>query len=103
MKKVPATTVDVVEPILEIRTSETDDDESDKDVAWSSSLVVPVPFKDVADIATFSDNNGVAGDRSSSSCDRLLRCGCSNDNGNVAVVVDDKWKASTGVTVGDAI
>ena len=93
MKKVPATTVDVVEPILEIRTSEIDNDDEDVVITGSSSLLLVdpvVPFKDVADvIPTISDNNGrVAGDRSSSFCDRLLRCGCKNDNGNFFVVVD---------------
>jgi hypothetical protein len=92
MKNVPATTVDVVEPILEIRTSEIDIEVKDVVVAGSSSLLLDpvVPFKDVADvIATFSDNNGVVtGDLGSNFCDRLLRCGCNNDNGNFSFVVD---------------
>jgi len=71
MKKVPATTMDVVEPILVIMMSTIDDDESDEDAF--SSLVLP--FKDVVDIETISGNNGAVCSLAICFCDWLLRCG----------------------------
>lgn len=85
MKKVPATTMDVVEPILVIMMSTIDGDESDEDAF--SSLVLP--FKDDVDIETISDNNGAVCSLDICSCDWLIRCG-SKKNSVVVVVVDER-------------
>ena len=80
----PATTMEVVEPILATTTSKNDGDDETEEDAFSSLVVA---FREIFILSAFSDIIGSICDLRSSSSGPLIRCGRRNINAVVVVLL----------------